>query len=44
MSEDVRPITPETPFADPAAALPDDPIILRRMILELLRQTRREKG
>jgi transposase len=44
MSEDARPITTE-PLADPAAALPDDPVILRQMILELLdalRDTRRQ--
>src|ERR1700761_16426 len=44
MSEDARPITTEPP-ADPAAALPDDPVILRLMILELLavlRDTRRQ--
>jgi transposase len=44
MSEDVRPATPETP-ADPTAALPDDPAILRQMVLELLaalRDTRRQ--
>src|SRR3954463_5156431 len=44
MTEDARPITTETP-ADPIAALPDDPVILRQMILELLdalRDTRRQ--
>ena len=44
MSEDARPTTPETP-ADPTAALPDDPAILRQMVLELLdalRDTRRQ--
>jgi transposase len=44
MSEDVRPTTPEPP-ADPAAALPDDPVILQKMVLELLaalRDTRRQ--
>jgi transposase len=44
MSEDARPITTEPP-ADPAAALPDDPVILRLMIIELLdalRDTRRQ--
>jgi transposase len=44
MSEDARPITTEPP-ADPAAALPDDPVILRLMVLELLdalRDTRRQ--
>ena len=44
MSEDVRPTTPE-PLADPAAALPDDPVILQQMVLELLaalRDTRRQ--
>jgi transposase len=35
MSEDARPTTPETP-ADPTAALPDDPAILRQMVLERL--------
>lgn len=35
MSEDARPTTPE-PLADPAAALPDDPVILQQMVLELL--------
>src|SRR6478752_605823 len=44
MSEDVRPTTLE-PLADPAAALPGDPIILQQMVLELLaalRDTRRQ--
>jgi transposase len=44
MSEDARPTTPET-LADPTAALPDDPIILQQMVLELLatlRDTRRQ--
>src|SRR4051812_27085646 len=44
MSEDARPTTPET-LADPMAALPDDPAILRQMVLELLaalRDTRRQ--
>jgi transposase len=44
MSDDVRPTTPVLP-ADPAAALPDDPAILRLMIVELLtalRDTRRQ--
>jgi len=44
MSEDARPITPE-PRADPKAALPDDPVILQQMIVELLavlRDTRRQ--
>src|SRR3954465_8451627 len=44
MSEDALPITPETP-ADPKAALPDDPVILQQMIVELLaalRDTRRQ--
>jgi transposase len=44
MSEEVRPTTPETP-ADPTAARPDDPAILRQMVLELLavlRETRRQ--
>src|SRR3954447_5214374 len=35
MSEGAHPITTEPP-ADPTAALPDDPVILRQMILELL--------
>lgn len=35
MSQDVRPTTHE-PLANPAAAPPDDPVILRQMILELL--------
>ena len=35
MSEDARPTTPG-PLVDPTAALPDDPAILRQMILELL--------
>jgi transposase len=42
MSEDVRPTTPE-PIANPAAALPDDPVILRQMILELLAAIRDER-
>src|SRR3954447_25338008 len=44
MSEGAHPITTEPP-ADPTAALPDDPVILRQMILELLdalRDTRRQ--
>src|SRR3954470_4546367 len=44
MSEDARPTTPETP-ADPMANLPDDPVFLRQMIVELLgalRDTRRQ--
>lgn len=44
MSEDVHP-TAHEPLANPAAALPDDPAILRQMILELLdalRDTRRQ--
>src|SRR3954464_3643940 len=44
MSEDVRPTTSETP-ADPTANLPNDPAILRQMIVELLgalRDTRRQ--
>src|SRR3954451_4128769 len=44
MSEDVHPTTLE-PLADPAAALPGDPIILQQMIVELLaalRDTRRQ--
>jgi transposase len=35
MSEAARPTTPET-LADPTAALPDDPVFLRQMVLELL--------
>src|SRR3954468_10927262 len=35
MSEGAHPITTEPP-ANPTAALPDDPVILRQMILELL--------
>jgi transposase len=44
MSEDVRPTTSETP-ADPTANLPNDPVILQQMIVELLdalRDTRRQ--
>lgn len=44
MSEDARPITPETP-ADPTATLPSDPAFLQQMIIELLaalRDTRRQ--
>src|SRR5215213_8232609 len=44
MSEDARPTAPETP-ADPTANLPDDPVFLRQMIVELLgafRDTRRQ--
>ncbi len=44
MSEDVRPTTPETP-PDPTAALPNDPVFLQQMIVELLaalRDTRRQ--
>src|SRR3954471_16601515 len=44
MSEDARPITPES-LADPTAALPNDPAILQQMIVELLavlRDTRRQ--
>jgi transposase len=44
MSEGANPLTPE-PAAEPTATLPDDPVILRQMVLELLdvlRQTRRE--
>lgn len=44
MSNDARPTTPET-LADPTAALPADPVILRQMIVELLaalRDTRRQ--
>src|SRR3954468_12568595 len=39
MSEDARPTTSETP-ADPTANLPDDPVFLRQMIVELLRALR----
>src|SRR3954449_4117907 len=35
MSEDVRPTTPEA-LADPTANLPNDPVFLRQMIVELL--------
>src|SRR3954462_15089716 len=44
MSEDDRATTPEAP-ADPTAVLPDDPAILRQMVVELLavlRDTRRQ--
>src|SRR3954451_10294919 len=44
MSDDVRPTTPET-FANPTANLPNDPVFLRQMIVELLgalRDTRRQ--
>ena len=44
MSDDVRPTTPESP-ADPTANLPNDPVILQQMIVELLgalRDTRRQ--
>jgi transposase len=44
MSEDDRPITPEF-LADPTANLPNDPVFLQQMILELLgalRDTRRQ--
>src|SRR4051794_35679053 len=44
MSECVRPTAPES-LADPAATLPDDPVILQQMVLELLatlRDTRRQ--
>src|SRR3954465_791005 len=44
MSEDVRPPTFET-FADPTANLPNDPVFLQQMIIELLgalRDTRRQ--
>jgi transposase len=44
MSDAAGPTTPEPP-AEPAAALPDDPILLQQMVRELLdvlRQTRRE--
>src|SRR3954471_3582683 len=46
MSEGAGPPTPGTP-ADPPAALPDDPAILRQMVrelLDLLRQTRDENA
>jgi transposase len=44
MSEDVRPTTSET-LADPTANLPNDPVFLQQMIIELLgalRDTRRQ--
>src|SRR3954464_10916894 len=44
MSDDARPTTTEA-LADPTAALPDDPVILRQMVFELLaalRDTRRQ--
>jgi hypothetical protein len=44
MNEDARRTTPET-LADPTAALPEDPVILQQMVLELLdalRETRRQ--
>src|SRR3954451_2799646 len=44
MSDDVRPTTPET-FANPTANLPNDPVFLQQMIVELLgalRDTRRQ--
>src|SRR5438309_964521 len=44
MSDVAGPPAPE-PLAEPTAALPDDPVLLRQMIRELLdvlRQTRRE--
>jgi transposase len=44
MSDDARPTTTEA-LADPTAALPDDPVILRQMVVELLavlRDTRRQ--
>ena len=44
MSEDARTTTPE-PHVDPTVALPDDPVILQQMVLELLaalRDKRRE--
>jgi transposase len=44
MSDDARPTTTEA-LADPTATLPDDPVILRLMIVELLtalRDTRRQ--
>src|SRR5579872_3885846 len=44
MSDAAGPLTPEPPD-EPAAALPDDPILLRQMVRELLdvlRQARRE--
>ena len=45
MSDAAGPPTPEPPAEPTAAALPDDPILLRQLIRELLdvlRQTRRE--
>src|SRR5262245_11870679 len=44
MSDAAGPPTPEPPTA-PAATLPDDPVLLRQMVrelLDILRQTRRE--
>jgi transposase len=35
MTQDARPLTPEL-LADPAAGLPDDPVILQQMVRELL--------
>jgi transposase len=46
MSDDARPTTPE-PTSDSLTALPDDPVILRQMILELLaalREARHENA
>ena len=42
MSEDARPTTPK-PHVDPTAALPDDPVILQQMVLELLAALRDER-
>ena len=42
MSEDARPTTPK-PQVDPTATLPDDPVILRQMVLELLAALRDER-
>jgi hypothetical protein len=42
MSEDARPTTPEL-HVDHAATLPDDPVILQQMVLELLAALRNER-
>src|SRR5512135_3354926 len=42
MSDDAGPTTP-TPQVDPTATLPDDPVILRQMVLELLAALRDER-
>jgi len=42
MSEDVRPTTPEL-HVDHAATLPDDPVVLQQMVLELLATLRNER-